>query len=433
MTGINCGILQNARPLSAERIKELEKEVLENNQAFAYLDGNGKLCFVLPYGVYDIKDLAWHNAYELSNDEGTFTKKVYAKTGLKTFEHIATLTKGSIDDSWQGDEPVVAEALDGTEYYTMAPSVLSFRSTAPLNEFQEVKVNGQTVDPSKYELEKGSTIIKFSIDYLETLDQGNYEVTIVSNSQTAKGDFTVKAPELNEYGFYYNLPYYANINCYRHDVDITGAFIFLENNTVVFIELGGYDISYGTFTQNGNSCSFNIDLWDEFNATATGEFSADGKVFSTTKFSVLNIWYVANQAVDYGNIECVLNPSIVASDEIYYYISNYENTEFSILPKNSIETSYTVSRNNIKDKPVTTIGYRAFYEQMAMESIEISSAITTFNWNAFYGCTKLNNIIFTGTVDQWNAIDKGGVGEGEPWNTSIPATHVQCTDGTVAL
>ena len=48
------------------------------------------------------------------------------------------------------DAPDTPEVLEGTgaEYYTLAPTALSFRSTAPLNEFQEVKVNGETVDPS---------------------------------------------------------------------------------------------------------------------------------------------------------------------------------------------------------------------------------------------------------------------------------------------
>ncbi|MBQ2005988.1 MAG: hypothetical protein II205_00290, partial [Bacteroidales bacterium] len=95
---------------------------------------------------------------------------------------------------------------DGAEYYTLAPTALSFRSTAPLNEFQEVKVNGEVVDPSNYTLEEGSTIVTLSIDYLKTLDIGSYEVDIVSDSKTVKGGFTVAAPELNEYGFYYNQP-----------------------------------------------------------------------------------------------------------------------------------------------------------------------------------------------------------------------------------
>lgn len=48
MAGINTGILQNATPLSTAEIAELEKKVLENNEAYVYLDENSKLCFALP-------------------------------------------------------------------------------------------------------------------------------------------------------------------------------------------------------------------------------------------------------------------------------------------------------------------------------------------------------------------------------------------------
>ena len=100
---------------------------------------------------------------------------------------------------------------DGQEFHKLAPTALSFRSTAPLNELQEIQINGVTVDPSNYTLEEGSTIVTFPIDYLKTLDVGNYEVNVVSDSKAVKGDFTVAAPELNEYGFYYNVPYVGRI------------------------------------------------------------------------------------------------------------------------------------------------------------------------------------------------------------------------------
>jgi hypothetical protein len=63
MAGINSGILTNAYPLSAERIKELEKQVFESKNTFAYLDENCELCFTLPTNPDGIKELAWHNAY----------------------------------------------------------------------------------------------------------------------------------------------------------------------------------------------------------------------------------------------------------------------------------------------------------------------------------------------------------------------------------
>jgi hypothetical protein len=227
MAGINTGILYSAEPLSADVIKELEKKILEDNKAYAYLDQAGELCFAMPHGVDVIKDLAWNNAYELSNVSGNLTKKAYKKTGLKTFALDKTFIKQGIDDAWIDQATPGHLEGDGQEFYTIAPSTLSFRSSAPLNEFQDVQINGQTVDPSNYTLEEGSTIVKLSIDYLNTLTAGNHKIAVVSNNQTATGAFTVKAPELNEYGFYYNQPYTFVVPI--EDTDEVSTTVFLFN------------------------------------------------------------------------------------------------------------------------------------------------------------------------------------------------------------
>ena len=111
MAGINTGILINAYPLSTERIKELEKEVLENKNTFAYLDENSELCFSIPWGIDNIKELAWNNAYELSAEEIGFTKKAYKKTGLKTFYLEKVLQKQGIESDWTPVYSLLDEGL----------------------------------------------------------------------------------------------------------------------------------------------------------------------------------------------------------------------------------------------------------------------------------------------------------------------------------
>jgi hypothetical protein len=90
MPGINAGILTNAYPLTAEQIRELEQRVRENREAFAYLNENCEICFALPGGAGDLKDLAWHHVYELTTDEKLSTKTAYNKTGLDTFKSKGT-------------------------------------------------------------------------------------------------------------------------------------------------------------------------------------------------------------------------------------------------------------------------------------------------------------------------------------------------------
>lgn len=80
----------------------------------AYINEHEELCFALPIDVNSIKSFAWNTAHQLTVEEGVFTKKVYIKTGIDTFDHTTTLTKASIDDAWGGgetpDEPVVTRA-----------------------------------------------------------------------------------------------------------------------------------------------------------------------------------------------------------------------------------------------------------------------------------------------------------------------------------
>ena len=54
--------------------------------------------------------------------------------------------------------------------------------------------------------------------------------------------------------------------------------------------------------------------------------------------------------------------------------------------------------------------------------------VTSIGNYAFYNCTSLTSIEFTGTVAQWKAI-----GKGYDWKYYVPATEVVCKDGTVAV
>lgn len=77
---------------------------------------------------------------------------------------------------------------------------------------------------------------------------------------------------------------------------------------------------------------------------------------------------------------------------------------------------------------VTSIANQAFYNCLNITSITIPESVTSIGMLAFASCKNLATIIYTGTVDQWNAISKG-----MDWKYSVPATHVQCFDGQVAL
>jgi hypothetical protein len=121
MPGNSTGILTNAYPLTAEQISKLEKQALETNETFVYLDEQNKLCFTGPFGPEIIKELAWHNAYELSSNDGILNKNVYEKTSLKSFYLKETLQKQSYDDAWVLT-PVESSNFELADGYTLITS-----------------------------------------------------------------------------------------------------------------------------------------------------------------------------------------------------------------------------------------------------------------------------------------------------------------------
>ena len=110
-----------------------------------------------------------------------------------------------------GDEAIVMLDGDGQTYHTMAPTPLSFRSSANIDDFNAVTINGEVVDPMYYTVSEGSTIITLSIDYLKTLNVDSYDISIVSDSGAPTAGFSVVEPQLNEHGFYFNQPYIGSV------------------------------------------------------------------------------------------------------------------------------------------------------------------------------------------------------------------------------
>lgn len=349
---------------------------------------------------------------------------------------------------------------DGAEYYTLAPTALSFRSTAPLNELQEIQIDGVTVDPSNYTLEEGSTIVTFPIEYLKTLDVGNYEVAVASESKTVKGDFTVAAPELNEHGFYYNQPYTANLPMFGGDT----AFFVREDGTFDIITVGK-DLTTSTYTVDGNNivaivpplgtvnCTISADGTSIYCNQVATNFELNGSNTIAADDDYVYVYVedldgyevkpIDKTRAEYGAIKTGINgiDTVKLADEMFVYYD--ENG-------NAIENAILTSIPEIPNT-VTTIGENAFAGCSNLKLVEITNGVTRIGAGAFGACTNLVSvtipdsitniedysfgksqnlvsIIFTGTVAQWNAIAFG-----VNWNNRVPATYVQCSDGQVTL
>lgn len=77
---------------------------------------------------------------------------------------------------------------------------------------------------------------------------------------------------------------------------------------------------------------------------------------------------------------------------------------------------------------LTTLGADAFSCCSRLSSLTIGKKVSSIGWNTFGGCSSLSDIRFTGTIAQWNDIEKES-----GWNDSLPAKEVACFDGSVSL
>ena len=93
------------------------------------------------------------------------------------------------------EKPVMKDGDNG-QYTEGKMETLTFRSSAPLSDFQAVYVDGVIVDRSHYELASGSTIVRLRKEFLDSLAEGIHTLEIRSTGGIATANFTVvKATE----------------------------------------------------------------------------------------------------------------------------------------------------------------------------------------------------------------------------------------------
>lgn len=88
------------------------------------------------------------------------------------------------------EKPVMKDGDNG-QHVIGKTETLTFRSSAPLDQFVAVFVDGIKVDASNYELAEGSTIVRLKQSFLDTLSKGSHTIAIQSLGGTATASFTV--------------------------------------------------------------------------------------------------------------------------------------------------------------------------------------------------------------------------------------------------
>ena len=88
--------------------------------------------------------------------------------------------------------PEIIEEGTDTQYVLGSNSGVAIHCTAAYYDLESVKIDGATVTASNYTVSEGSTIVEFTVDYLQTLAVGDHTVTLCyTNDRTAVSQLTV--------------------------------------------------------------------------------------------------------------------------------------------------------------------------------------------------------------------------------------------------
>lgn len=80
---------------------------------------------------------------------------------------------------------------DGSKWQQGSDESLSFTANGPFSKFMGIKIDGNEVDTSCYEVKSGSTIINLKPSYLATLSAGKHTITVIYVDGETTGEFTI--------------------------------------------------------------------------------------------------------------------------------------------------------------------------------------------------------------------------------------------------
>lgn len=215
-------------------------------------------------------------------------------------------------------------------------------------------------------------------------------------------------------------------------------------------------VGSGTYTLEGDVLSLTTNLFDNV-VTFSGTYSEDKSAIDFPELGITgvtdldniyvdgnNVYYyndelggyvgtLANKSIPTPVVEQTVNGyPVVALDTGAYVECSWLNT--LIYPSSIIEIGYQACAwcENLEQigagDALRIIQDKAFFCCSKLKRVNIGPNVEYIGSQAFDGCSSLINIHFMGTIEQWNQISKGA-----DWARDIAATHVQCTDGQVAL
>lgn len=225
------------------------------------------------------------------------------------------------------------------------------------------------------------------------IDDKTFAETGNDNDNTENG-----TPVLNEYGFYYNQPYTANVVA----LGGTTALLFSEDGTLDVIGIPSCDVNQCTYTCSGNQMTIVSPVLGTLAAT----ISDDGTEIYCNELQ----------------ISFVLGDESIAADEDYIYlydgslggyvVNAFDKTKTEYgpiktgingLPTVKLADSMFEANDNLKRIPsipnsVKIIGNDAFNGCLGLTSVTIPEGVTSIGSYAFCACANISNVVLPNSV-----------------------------------
>lgn len=245
----------------------------------------------------------------------------------------------------------------------------------------------------------------------------------------------IDLPDMNEYGFYYGVPYSTAMG------GATVGFTFNEDGSAIFDTPDGpMEIPAGAIIYGDHSIDMTALDMPILEVSPDGiQMEADGLALSVgSGLPAKGAVYLPNLNVNNpvsiiegdlvlpndGRVTTLVTGAFIGQTALTGIIIPDSVTTISMAAFWNCDSLTSI----VLPDSVTTIGRKAFSGCSSLTSVVIGNGVATIDMRAFAGCPNLASVTFGGTIKEWNTITKGA-----NWNSNVPATYVQCTDGQVAL
>lgn len=186
------------------------------------------------------------------------------------------------------------------------------------------------------------------------------------------------------------------------------SFMYCESLTEVVIPNSVEAIGMGAFAFCGLK---SVTLPDSVKAINEGVFdSCENLISFTITANLIKLDCQFCGCTSLTEITVDKNNKYFSSDE-HGVLFNKDKTTLYVYPANKKNVEYTIPDS------VTAIGKNAFSYCTNLESITIPDSVESIDMEVFYSCSSLKTINFSGSEEQWNAIEKN------EWNVGMP----ECT------